>query len=299
VRVLTRGTFADPKQGRRRGDLEMYRGERYLTLTGCHLEGTPTTIERRQEAIDAIYNEFFRRPERPPTDPQTNGHSPCLDDSVLLERALNARNGGKLGRLLAGDLRGYPSPSEADLALCCLLAFWTQNAEQIDRLVRGSSLFREKWERPDYRDVTITKALTETVEHWTPSRQTHESVNGRGSITAGDDSEAENTKRESILLYNTDGKPVIRLTTNLSGMVNALQETILALSDGPRLFQRARPLCILGRGIKPPKWLRRPADALVILLILLAYLRELATAAAIFQKFDKRVQKWEDVLLPM
>jgi putative DNA primase/helicase len=143
----------------------MYRGERYLTLTGCHLEGTPTTIERRQEAIDAIYNEFFRRPERPPTDPQTNGHSPCLDDSVLLERALNARNGGKLGRLLAGDLRGYPSPSEADLALCCLLAFWTQNAEQIDRLVRGSSLFREKWERPDYRDATITKALTETVEH--------------------------------------------------------------------------------------------------------------------------------------
>jgi len=166
IRVWTYGTFVDEKQGRKSGDVEMYRGQRYLTLTGCHLEGTPATIERRQEVINAIYDQFFRRVERPPGKPHTNGHTPSLDDAALLKKALNARNGGKLARLLAGDVRGYPSASEADLALCSMLAFWTPDAEQIDRLVCGSGLFREKWERADYRDATIAKAISQVRERW-------------------------------------------------------------------------------------------------------------------------------------
>jgi hypothetical protein len=129
------------------------------------------------------------------------------------------------------------------------------------------------------------------------SPHTSTTLNSEKPQLPQDESDTQNTK--GVLLYNADGKPVIRLTTNLSAMVNALQDTILALPDGPRLFQRARQLCILGRGIKPPKWLRRPADAPVILPILPAYLRELATESAIFQKFDKRGQKWEVVLPPM
>jgi putative DNA primase/helicase len=38
LRVWTFGTFTDPKQGRKHGDIEMYRGQRFLTLTGCHLQ---------------------------------------------------------------------------------------------------------------------------------------------------------------------------------------------------------------------------------------------------------------------
>jgi putative DNA primase/helicase len=166
LRVWTYGTFADPKQGRKRGDIEMYRGQRFLTLTGCHLDGTPPTIEPRQEAINTIYKQFFHRPDLTPGDPQTNRHTSTLKDDILLERALNARNGGKLARLLAGDIRGYPSTSEADLALCSVLAFWTQDPEQINRLVCRSALFREKWERADYRDATIAKALGNAREHW-------------------------------------------------------------------------------------------------------------------------------------
>jgi hypothetical protein len=284
LRTLTRGTFTDSKQGRRQGDLEMYRGQRYLTLTGCHLDGTPTTIEPRQDAIDAIYAQFFRRPERPPDASRTNGHPPMLEDAALLEKALSARNGGKLARLLAGDIRGYPSPSEADLALCFVLAFWTQDVRQIDRLVRGSALFREKWERPDYREATITKALAETTEHWTPLRV---ESNGKGPIALGEEKKA------------WQDKPVIQLSTNLTTMADALQDAIRALPDGPRLFQRARQLCLIGRGTKPPKWLRRPAEAPVILPIIPAYLRELANQAALWKKFDKRAKGWDDVLPPM
>jgi putative DNA primase/helicase len=192
IRVWTYGTFVDEKQGRKSGDVEMYRGQRYLTLTGCHLEGTPTTIERRQEAIDAIYDQFFRRVERPPGKPHTNGHTPSLDDTALLEKALNARNGGKLARLLAGDIRGYPSASEADLALCSMLAFWTQDAEQIDRLVCGSELFRDKWERADYRNATIAQAISQVRERWRGPAGT-----STNSHAGGNDNHSEGTRPSS------------------------------------------------------------------------------------------------------
>lgn len=54
---------------------------------------------------------------------------------------------------------GGSSHSEADLALCSLLAKHTDDAEQIDRLFRASGLYREKWDRDDYAERTIATAL--------------------------------------------------------------------------------------------------------------------------------------------
>jgi primase-polymerase (primpol)-like protein len=49
-----------------------------------------------------------------------------------------AANGEKFAKLWSGDVSGYPSQSEADLALCGILAFWTRDRAQIDRLFRQS-----------------------------------------------------------------------------------------------------------------------------------------------------------------
>jgi putative DNA primase/helicase len=46
----------------RTGDFEMYSHGRYLCITGHHLDGTPTTIEPVQDAIDAIYADLTIRP---------------------------------------------------------------------------------------------------------------------------------------------------------------------------------------------------------------------------------------------
>jgi putative DNA primase/helicase len=74
---------------------------------------------------------------------------------------MSAGNGEKFGRLWIGDASGYASDSEADLALCSLLAFWVgSDAERFDRLFRQSGLCREKWlRRADYRQRTIEEAL--------------------------------------------------------------------------------------------------------------------------------------------
>ena len=70
----------------------------------------------------------------------------------------------------------------------------------------------------------------------------------------------------------------------------------MALPNGPRLFQRARQLSLIGRGTKPPAWLKRPADAPVILRLPPGYLLELATQAARWEQWDGRHEKWKPTL---
>jgi hypothetical protein len=77
-------------------------------------------------------------------------------------------------------------------------------------------------------------------------------------------------------------------------MVDDGQAALLALPNGPVLFQRARRLTLIARGVTPPKWLHRPADAPVMLEAPAAYLDELATKAARWEKFDKRAKKGEE-----
>jgi putative DNA primase/helicase len=163
-----------PPKGQRKGFIEVYSWGRYLTSTGCHLDGTPTTIEPRQAELEAFEAEVFATPSPPvrPVVPPMNGTGPHLSDEAILEKATQAKNGPKFQRLFAGDTSGHgDDDSAADLALCDLLAFYTQDTDQMDRLFRRSELMREKWERADYRDATIAKALAQCTEHWTPPRQ--------------------------------------------------------------------------------------------------------------------------------
>jgi hypothetical protein len=58
-----------------------------------------------------------------------------------------------------GNKITYPSQSEADMALATLLAIKHGDAAKIDDDFRESALYRAKWEREDYRNGTIQKAL--------------------------------------------------------------------------------------------------------------------------------------------
>jgi len=75
--------------------------------------------------------------------------------------------GTKFKMLWQGMDEGYESASEADLALCCILAFWTGgDYHKIDVLFRASKRMRMKWDREDYRQDTILKALGQVTEHY-------------------------------------------------------------------------------------------------------------------------------------
>lgn len=94
--------------------------------------------------------------------------STAPSDEELLTKAMNAANGDKFTQLWNGDTTGYGSQSEADQALCNMISFWWGKDESaIDRMFRQSKLYRDKWEREDYRKRTIEKAL----EYWESTRR--------------------------------------------------------------------------------------------------------------------------------
>jgi putative DNA primase/helicase len=161
VHVIARGKL--PEGSRRIGKVEMYDDRRFFTITGNSLHGTPAGVmDRRKEVLD-VYQSLFpqSRPRavQPPAQAQ-------LEDVALIEMAKNASNGKKFKQLWRGGLSGYPSQSEADLALCRILAFWTsRDSARIDTLFRQSGLFRPKWDvlhfsaGKTYGQATIEKAI--------------------------------------------------------------------------------------------------------------------------------------------
>src|SRR5262245_2011813 len=170
-----------PPNGRHRigkkgtpGAIEVYSASRFFTTTGWHVAGTPTTVEHRADVFAAWYAETF-----PSQDPPAESPPPApagglsLDDSTLTTKMFNAANGDPLRALYLGgnwEALGYPSHSEADLALCRGIAFYTGNdPDRIDRIVRESALYRpDKWDSKrgttTYGAITIAKAIASTTE---------------------------------------------------------------------------------------------------------------------------------------
>lgn len=154
------------------GKVEVYRVDRYFTVTGAHLDGTPTTIEDRDKELKAFHAQVIARPK---PAAKTPGPAPILtfSDSEILIKFQSAKNGGKFSQLFRGDWQGagFKSQSEAELSFCDMVGFYTQDPEQIDRLYRASALNRDKWDRPTagstYGAKTIGRALdglTETYQ---------------------------------------------------------------------------------------------------------------------------------------
>ena len=171
IHLLAKGKL--PPGARRKGRIEMYGEGRYFTVTGNHLDGTPHTIEERTHALKDLHFRIFgerRATDKPPHMDRADG-TVSWTDAELIEKARQAKNGEKFERLWTGDFSGYPSQSEADLALCMILAFWTRRApDRIDILFRQSGLFRAKWderhgaEGQTYGHITIDRAIEQCSE---------------------------------------------------------------------------------------------------------------------------------------
>ncbi len=82
------------------------------------------------------------------------------DDDIIFKASRSDHNGKRFSDLYAGKWQEYyDSQSEADMALCCHLAFWcNRDPVQMNRIFCSSGLFRDKWLRDDYRYNTINAA---------------------------------------------------------------------------------------------------------------------------------------------
>lgn len=134
---------------------------RYLTITGDVIRRHD--LVERTEQVAGILPKYMVIPTQPRKATTTAGPQVTpsnLSDIDLIQKIRGSKQGQKFDALFRGEQVTGKSQSEADEALCAILAFWTQgDAEQIDRIFRMSGLYREKWNRKDYMKRTIDRAI--------------------------------------------------------------------------------------------------------------------------------------------
>ena len=94
-----------------------------------------------------------------------------------MEKVQASDNSEDFMALFNGQWEGrFGSQSEADMSLCCSLAFWSgKNPEQMDRLFRQSKLYRDKWDVVHdaagltYGQKTIQAAIDCTEDTYSPA----------------------------------------------------------------------------------------------------------------------------------
>lgn len=134
---------------------------KYVTVTGNRI-GIYELKDCTQQ-LQVVLDKYMRK-ENPAVKGVIAVNEKLEVNDGMPERAFNAKNGSKFKKLYYGDLDGYDSQSEADQALCNMLAFWTgKNPMRMDELFRNSALMRDKWDRKwsgsTYGEMTIQKAI--------------------------------------------------------------------------------------------------------------------------------------------
>lgn len=155
--------------------LEIYTTGRFFTVTGDRLEEYPAAIEDRTEVLNQLieqYSPVKSKSKKPAKKNQKNA-------ADILEVIAQSKDADKFNKLFNGEWeKSYGSQSEADLALCGKLAFWTaRDPVLIDSIFRQSKLFREKWDTKHYADGrtygqgVIDEAISGCDEVFTSARQ--------------------------------------------------------------------------------------------------------------------------------
>ena len=155
------------------------------------MSSTSATITERTAALRAVYKawkgatdpaeaaatlsavdvqEFGGLPSEPGVDVD-------LSDTAVIERAQYGPAGDVFRRLWTGSSTGYASQTEADVAFCSQLAYWTGgDGEQMEQLVRQSDRHRARWVRlvsedTLYDERTIEQALELVDDYHDPQSE--------------------------------------------------------------------------------------------------------------------------------
>lgn len=140
------------------GDIEVYgpSSTRYLTVTGVAWSRCVAILEN-QSAIDNFLARFGFLKSDDVMEPARGGNpAPCegpdeerwppVSDAKVLGLLKRNNKRGLVTRLLEGKLNDAGGDhSKADFMLCCQIANFTINEDQIDRIFQQSGLMRAKW----------------------------------------------------------------------------------------------------------------------------------------------------------
>jgi primase-polymerase (primpol)-like protein len=177
IHVIGKGTNPDPEgKGNKKANIELYSRGRYFAITGNPYRDFPTTINTISDPLmKTLYLKYFitgPKDTKPKTIEQFKDRNNLfLADEEILSICEHAHNSSKFISLWHGSISGYPSQSEADMALGCIFAFYTKDTSQLQRLLCNSGLYRSKMDRTDYIKGVITKSVSMIRESYDPKAQ--------------------------------------------------------------------------------------------------------------------------------
>lgn len=181
IHIICKGSLPE---GRRKnkienvGGFEMYDKGRFFVVTGDYCSEF-AEITDCTESVKPLHSKYLSKPVEPQKRSDNSKNRSVevnlnsIDDIVRL--ACNAKNGNLFKALYSGDLSGYNSHSEADMAFCNMLAFWCGcDTEKMDAIFRQSGLMREKWDRVQsgttYGIITLQKAVSGCNQVYSPKQ---------------------------------------------------------------------------------------------------------------------------------
>lgn len=169
IHIICKGHL--PPHGRRRGNVEMYETGRFFVMTGEQISET-NDIKNCTESIKALHEKYIGG-GREPAPRQLPAVDVTASEEDIVKLAIKSKNGDRFKALYSGDISGYPSHSEADMAFCMMLAFWTGcDTAKMDSIFRQSGLMREKWDRQQsgstYGILTLQRAVASCADTYRP-----------------------------------------------------------------------------------------------------------------------------------
>ena len=191
---------------------------RYLTVTGNQWAGSATVVTNQQTALDWLHGRFMDKSKTDSTgggEKHRSSSVDSLDDTALLDKARNSKNGAVFDALWSGDTSGHNNDhSSADLALLNLLAFWTRkDSSRMDHLFRQSGLMRDKWDvlhdgERTYGEMSLERAINDCREEYSGKKSDNTRRSDKSSLELKLGSKGEilpRTYNLSVLL-ETDSK---------------------------------------------------------------------------------------------
>ena len=166
-------------------EIEVYDKRRYFIITG-NPKSKVTEIPNGQPALDKLIRLYQERKGKPSTEARSR--TPNMPVDQVIDKIRQSKQARKFHALMQGDTTGYSSPSEADFALCSLIAFWTQDETVIDAIFRQSKLMRTKWDEihrgdgASYGEMTIENALLNLSETYSPNTRTYHTERSQANI---------------------------------------------------------------------------------------------------------------------
>ncbi len=171
VHILVYGEL--PSDALKRNDrkgIEMYSKHRFVCMTGNLLSNT-TEIKNYSDIVAKVNEEYVGKKKETVIVRSDCTHT----DAELIDKIRSSRISARFDRLYSGNFDGAMSHSSADFALCSILAWWTQDVSQIDRIFRSSGLFRAKWDAArgssTYGQITIENAINALNSAYTPRQR--------------------------------------------------------------------------------------------------------------------------------